>query len=104
MDRLGAESVSIFILPPSFEILKARLTSRGTEALTELNTRLRNAFNEVLHYSKFKYVVVNEDVFTASRQIAAIITAERQNLDRQTEAIQGILDSFDASKHQFEGE
>jgi len=104
MDRLGTDSVSIFILPPSFEILKARLTSRGTEAVTELNTRLRNAFNEVLHYSKFKYVVVNEDVFTASRQIAAVIVAERQNLDRQTEAIQGILDSFDASKHQFEGE
>lgn len=104
MERRSAESISIFILPPSFEILKARLTSRGTEDKRELSTRLRNAFKEVLHYSKFRYVVVNEDIFSAARQIMSIITAERQLLDRQTDAIQGILDSFDASKHQFDGE
>lgn len=104
MDRLKDANVSIFILPPSFEVLKARLTSRGTEDHDGLNTRLKNAFNEVLYYSKFKYVIVNEDVFIAARQIVSIIIAERLNLDRQTDAIQGILDSFDVSKHQFEGE
>ncbi|MEO6052244.1 MAG: guanylate kinase [Pyrinomonadaceae bacterium] len=104
MERLADACVSIFILPPSFKVLKARLTSRGTEAETELNTRLRNAFNEVLQYSKFKYVIVNEDLSTATRQIASIIVAERQSLNRQTDAIQGILDSFDASKHQLTGE
>lgn len=103
MDRLEGSSVSIFILPPSFEILEARLTARATEDQAELKTRLKNSFNEVLQYSRFKYVVINEDVSTASRQIASIITAERQRLDRQTDTIQGILDSFDASKHQFEG-
>lgn len=104
MERRTDEVVSIFILPPSFEILKARLTSRGTEEQGELNTRLKNAFTEVLNYSRFKYVVINEDVYAASRQIASIIIAERQCLDRQAEAIQGILNSFDASRHQFEGE
>ena len=104
MERLADACVSIFILPPSFKVLKARLTSRGTEAEPELNTRLKNAFNEVLQYSKFKYVIVNEDLSTATRQIASIIVAERQSLNRQTDAIQGILDSFDASKHQFNGE
>jgi guanylate kinase len=104
MERRSAETISIFILPPSFEILKARLSSRGTEDHVELNTRLKNAFTEVLNYSKFKYVVINEDVFTASRQIASIIVAERQCLDRQMDTIKGILDSFDASKHQFDGE
>ena len=104
MEKLSDSVISIFILPPSFDVLRARLTARGTEGAAELNTRLKNAFNEVLQYSKFKYVIINEDVSTASRQIAAIITAERQMLDRQTGAIQGILDSFDASKHRFEGE
>jgi len=104
MDRLPGEVISIFILPPSFRVLKARLTSRGTESQAELNTRLRNAFSEVLNYSRFKYVVVNEDVYTASRQIASVIVGERQLLTRQTDTIQVILDSFDASKHQFEGE
>lgn len=104
MERRKSETVSIFILPPSFSVLKARLTSRGTENEAGLNMRLKNAFNEVLHYSKFKYVVVNEDLSSASRQIASIIVAERQSLDRQSDAIQGILDSFDASRHRFEGE
>ena len=104
MERAEQDVISIFILPPSFEILRARLTSRGTESEAELNIRLRNAFNEVLQYSKFKYVVVNEDVFSASRQISAIIVADRQCQDRQKDAIKVILDSFDASKHQFEGE
>src|SRR5688572_193428 len=104
MERLPSEVISIFILPPSFDVLKARLTSRGTESKEALNTRLKNAFNEVLNYSRFKYVVVNEDVSTASRQIASIIQGERQLLVRQDEAIHAILDSFDASKHQFQGE
>ena len=103
MEKL-AESVSVFILPPSFEVLKVRLTSRGTEGDAELSTRLKNAFNEVLQYEKFKYVVVNQDLSTATRQIVSIITAERQTLDRQSDAIHDILGSFDASKGIYEGE
>ncbi|HEV7699144.1 MAG TPA: guanylate kinase [Pyrinomonadaceae bacterium] len=98
------DCVTIFILPPSFEVLEARLTSRATEDTDELRTRLRNAFNEVVQFDHFKYIIVNESIATAARQIASIILAERQLLNRQTEAIQGILDSFDASKHRFEGE
>ncbi|MEQ1604616.1 MAG: guanylate kinase [Pyrinomonadaceae bacterium] len=104
LEKLPERCISIFILPPSFEVLRARLTSRGTEGLDELNTRLTNAFNEVMQYEKFKYIVVNEDLPTAMRQIVAIILAERQCLDRQRPAIQGILNSFDASKHLFTGD
>lgn len=98
------ESITIFILPPSFEVLKARLTARGTEGEAELRTRLKNAFNEVLEYSKFKYVIVNQDLGTAARQIASIINAERQRLDRQSNAIRDILGSFEQSKAEFQGE
>jgi len=114
MERLGDPVVSIFILPPSFEVLKSRLTGRGTESGAALALRLKNAFNEVKNalaevlenseHKYFKYVVINEDVSIASDQIVSIIRAERQLLNRQTEAIWGIFDSFDASKHQFDGE
>jgi|CXWL01.1.fsa_nt_gi guanylate kinase len=104
MERITDASVSIFILPPSFEVLRARLTARATEDQEELRTRLKNSFNEVMEYPKFDYVIVNEDLSTAARQMASIILAERQSTDRQTSAIQGILDSFDASRHLFEGE
>ncbi|MFN2501868.1 MAG: guanylate kinase [Pyrinomonadaceae bacterium] len=103
MQKVKRDIVSIFIMPPSFDTLEARLTSRGTEDPAGLTVRLQNAFNEVLHYSQFKYVVVNEDVFTASRQIASIIIAQRQVLDRQTDAIQVILNSFDSARHRFQG-
>ena len=96
------ECITIFILPPSFEVLEARLTSRATEDAEELKTRLRNSFNEVQQYGHFKYVVVNESIATASQQIASIIRAERQTLDRQSDAIQGILDSFGASRPRCE--
>jgi guanylate kinase len=104
MDRVQEASVSIFILPPSFEVLRARLTTRGTESEEGLRIRLRNSFQEVMQYSRFDYVVINDDLATAARQVASIIIAERQLTDRQTSAIQGILDSFDAAKHLFEGE
>jgi guanylate kinase len=104
LEKRLEQCISIFILPPSFEVLRARLTSRGTEGEDELNTRLKNAFNEVLQFEKFQYIIVNEDLPSATRQITSIILAERQCLDRQRESIQGILNSFDASKHLFNGE
>jgi len=96
------DCVSIFILPPSFEVLEARLTARATEDTSELRTRLRNSFAEIMQYGRFKYAVVNDNIANASQQIASIIRAERQLLNRQETAIQGILDSFGASRHRYE--
>jgi guanylate kinase len=92
------EAVSIFILPPSFDVLKARLTARGTEDPADLELRLGNSFGEVMEYKKFDYVVVNDLVPAASRSLAAIILAERHRLDRQNDAVCGILSSFEVSK------
>lgn len=90
--------VSIFILPPSFEVLKARLTARATEGSDDLELRLNNSIDEVRQYKDFDYVVVNDDVSFASRKLGAIILAERQRRNRQIEAVQGILSSFERSK------
>ena len=92
------DAVSIFILPPSFEVLRARLTARATEGHEDLRLRLRNSQREVQDYSRFEYVVVNDEIEAAARKIAAIVIAERQRPDRQNDVIQGILDSFEGSK------
>jgi guanylate kinase len=97
-------AVSVFILPPSFEVLKARLTARATEGQDDLALRLRNSFREVMEYSRFKYVLINDEVPLASRKLAAIILAERQLRDRQGEVVRGILDSFDQRKLEKTGE
>ena len=98
------EVVSIFILPPSFTVLQARLTARNTEDEADLALRLRNSFDEVSQYERFQYVIVNEEVPAASRMLASIIWAERQRRDRQTAAVQAILDSFGRAKHSLTGE
>lgn len=105
IDVQGAESVmeqvpnavSIFILPPSYETLRARLTARATEGSNDLEVRLRNSHFEVSRHNLFKYVIINDEVHAAAGKLASIIVAERQLCDRQSESIKGILDSFERS-------
>jgi guanylate kinase len=92
------EAVSIFIMPPSYDVLKARLISRATENANDLEVRLRNSHDEVKAYERFNYVVINDEVRSASKKIVSIICAERQNRDRQNEAVRSILDSFEVGK------
>jgi guanylate kinase len=98
------DALSIFILPPSFDVLKARLVARGTEDPAGLELRLKNARSEIMEYTKFDYAIVNDEIFSAARKLAAVIIAERQKRDRQTETICGILDSFDVQEHHLPGE
>ena len=98
------EAVSIFILPPSFEVLKARLTARATETDENLTLRLKNSFGEVQKFKEFEYIVVNDEKQKATNDLRNIILAERLKRVRQSEAIQGILDSFDISKFKTLGD
>lgn len=98
------DAVGIFILPPSFDVLKARLTARATEDLEDLALRLKNSFGEVMQYSNFDYVIINDVLSTAARSLANVILAERHRRNRQTDAIRDILSSFEASKDQKAGE
>lgn len=91
------KAVSIFILPPSFETLRARLVGRATEATNDLDVRLKNSHYEVSRFFRFKYVIVNDEVSFAASKLASVIIAERQLCDRQSEAIKGILNSFERS-------
>lgn len=96
--RKMPEAVGIFILPPSFEVLRNRLIARATEKQSDLSLRLRNSINEVRQYEYFDYVVINDDVERATGDLQHVILAERLKRVRQTNAVQGILDSFDISK------
>jgi guanylate kinase len=92
------EAVSIFIMPPSFEVLRARLTARATEGENELNTRLKNSFTEVREYEFFEYVIINQELFRAAAELKTVILSERLRRIRQTDAIYDILSNFDVSK------
>ena len=92
--NLMHDAVSVFILPPSLEVLRKRLIARGTDSEEELGVRLRNAPEELKAYKTFDYVIINDDVEQAATKLMAIIEAERLRLSRQEEKIRGVVESF----------
>ncbi len=68
--------VNIFILPPSREELRKRLTARKTDQPDVINLRLRNAEGEVKKAITYDYIVINDDLDTAINRVDSIITAE----------------------------
>ena len=91
--ELMTDAVSIFILPPSPEILRQRLITRGTDSPEELELRLRNAPEEMKHYKAFDYVIINDEVERAAAQLASIIDAERARRPRQEPHVKRIVES-----------
>jgi len=75
--RHEPDAVSIYILPPSLEVLRRRLEDRKGDAPDEIARRLKKARDEVKHYRDYIYVIINEDFKFAVRQLEAIVLAER---------------------------
>jgi guanylate kinase len=88
------DAVSIFILPPSFELLRQRLLSRGTDSPVDLEKRLRGAPAEVEQHKSFQYVILNDDINRASQQLASVIYAERARLERQEARLKEAFTDF----------
>jgi guanylate kinase len=92
--KLVANAVSVFILPPSFDVLRQRLIARRTDSREELEVRLRNAPAELTQYRAFEYVIINDEADRAAAQLAAIIYAERARRERQEDDIRRVADTF----------
>ena len=88
--------VSVFILPPSYEVLRQRLTARMTERPEELELRLANARGEVEQYRHFDFLILNDEVERAASQLAAVVLAERARRERQEGVARRVLRSFGA--------
>ena len=71
--RSYPECVSIFIMPPSFEELRQRLTDRATEPPEIIEERLRTAMEELSYKDRFDYAVINDDVDRAADEVISII-------------------------------
>jgi guanylate kinase len=93
---LDLDSVGIFILPPSYEILRQRLITRGTDTPEELAVRLHNAPAELRQYSLFDFVIINDDAEQAAQQLASIVKAERSRCKRQESLILEVINDFNA--------
>lgn len=99
IDTLGAEqikkkypkSITIFLMPPSFEELERRLRGRGTESEEAITRRLGLAKSELSKYKLFDYIVFNDDVERAIENVISIIDAEKSKTMRNETIIKKLL-------------
>ena len=91
IDWQGAQQVrklmpaarSIFILPPSQQALRQRLTNRGQDSDEIIEGRMREAVSEMEHYAEYEFVIINDDFATALEDLKAVFRANRLQLDGQ---------------------
>ena len=75
--RLMPQAKSIFILPPTQEALRQRLTNRGQDSDEVIDTRMREAVSEMTHYVEYDYLVINDDFAHALVDLQAIFRANQ---------------------------
>ena len=83
-ERMRADVVSVFILPPSMQELKARLERRAEDSPEVIERRLRNAREEIAKWASYDYVLVNDDLQRTFTDLKSILGAERMRRERQT--------------------
>jgi guanylate kinase len=87
-------AVTVFILPPSKEILEQRLRARGEDREEVIARRLRDAAEEIRNYDQYDYVLINRDLTESDAILRAIVRAERVRRTRIEDRIQPILETF----------
>lgn len=88
------EAVSVFIVPPSVEALRERLSGRGQDSAEIIDRRMRDARSELSHFGEYDYLVVNDDFDQALADLRAIVGAERLRLPRQQARLAAALEAM----------
>jgi guanylate kinase len=87
-------AVSIFVLPPSRQVLEKRLRARGQDSDEVIQRRLREAAEEIRNYFRYDYVLVNQEVAASVDTLVSIVKATRSRRDRMEDSIRPILETF----------
>jgi guanylate kinase len=77
LDKMRDDVVTVFVLPPSADELKARLERRAEDSADVIAHRLQNAAEEISHWQEYDYILVNRDLDDSFARLRAILTAER---------------------------
>ncbi len=81
--RVFSDSISIFILPPSLQVLETRLKGRGQDSAEVIARRMQTARDEMSHVAEFDYVIINDKLDEAVQQLKSIVVAASLRRDRQ---------------------
>ena len=75
--------IKIFLLPPSIDELKKRLSKRNSDSIKEINFRMSKALKEIKHFDEYDYVLVNDNLENTFQKIVKILETERLKLPKQ---------------------
>lgn len=88
------DAITLFVMPPSFEVLEERLRGRRQDSDEVIVGRLEEARHEIHHYKDYDYVLINDSVERTSELLKAIVLAERTRPRLLVERIRPIVESF----------
>ena len=91
---LFPNTVGIFILPPSLEELRRRLTARGKDSAEVIARRMASAREEISHVLEFEYIIVNEQFDVAVADLQAVVRAARLSRERRADRLARLLGEF----------
>ena len=100
--RYPAESVRVFVLPPSMKVLAQRLRARATDDPDVIRRRLAKAVDELGHYHAYEYLVVNDDLEVAYGQLQGIYQAARCRWDLRSGYAERLLAEADSPEFRAE--
>jgi guanylate kinase len=98
--RRIAEAVTVFILPPSYDVLEARLRGRGQDDEATMRRRLAAAGREIDAFENYDYAIVNEDLDGSVEELKSIVRAARCRVAVMTERARAIEKTFQKAKEQ----
>lgn len=87
--------VTVFVLPPSLDELRRRLTARGQDSDEVIDSRMERARAEISHWAEYDYVVINDDVDECFARVREVLDAERMRRTRQTGLIPFVRELMD---------
>ena len=82
-EAMKGNLIKIFLLPPSIDELKKRLSKRNSDSIKEINFRMSKALKEIKHFDEYDYVLVNDNLDSTFQKIVKIIEVERLKLSKQ---------------------
>jgi guanylate kinase len=89
-----ADAVAVFVLPPSYAILRDRLQRRSLDDHVVIEQRLKRARQEVGHYREYDYLIINEDLGVATQELQSIIVSARCRMIARINSAQSIYTTF----------
>jgi guanylate kinase len=90
----GVRTTTVFVMPPSFEILERRLRGRSKDSEEDIQKRLQVARQEVVSFVDYDYVVINDELTAAVDRLRSIVIAERARLQRMGAEAERIVKTF----------